>query len=112
MMNAIYLTCYVASRLRIPERATYLLLTVALVAAITTFALATGNEAEASSHTHSQESAELHGFESFTEANGSIDPYAPYYGEGDMIDQTVLPFDQIPLNGEASGACIPPVYCW
>jgi len=111
-MNAIYLACYVASRLRIAGRVGYLLLTAALLAAIATFALAIGNDAQASYQTFSQEDVVPNDFESFTEANGSIDPYAPFLGEGDMIDQTVMPFNQHPLNGEASGACILPVYCW
>lgn len=111
-MNAIYLACYVASHIRVPERWVYALLPVALLAAITTFALAVGNHAQASYQTFSQEEVVPTDVESFTEANGSIDPYAPFFGEGDMIDQTVMPFNQHPLNGEASGACILPVYCW
>ena len=29
-----------------------------------------------------------------------------------MIEQSVVFFDQRPVNNGASGACILPVYCW
>lgn len=111
-MTGIYLACYIASHIRIPERFAYLFLTIALVAAISAFSLATGNETAASSQAGSREEVVPHAFESSTEANGSIDPYAPFYGEGDMIEQTIGHFNQHPLNHAASGACILPVYCW
>lgn len=111
-MTFIYRTCYVVSLIRAPDRWVYVLLTVALLAGLSAFTLATGNDAAASSEQPGQEEVVPGDVESFTEASGSIDPFAPFHGEGDMIDQTVMFFDQHPVNGETSGACILPVYCW
>lgn len=110
-MNVIYLACYVASQIRIPDRWVYLLLTLALVAAMSTFALAGGSDAEASSQSFSQEDVVPYGFESFSEANGSIDPYAPFYGEGDMIEQTVVFFGKDAYGAGASSACFLGISC-
>lgn len=111
-MTVIYLACYVSSLIRLPNRLVYVLLTVALLAALSALTLAAGSDVEASSQQVSQENVVQHDFESFTEANGSIDPSAPFYGEGDMIGQTIVLFGQNPVNEGASGACILPIYCW
>ena len=110
-MNAIYLTCYVASLIRVPNRWVYLLLAIALLAAMSTFAVAGGSNAEASSQSVGDEEVVPHGFESFTEANGSIDPYAPFYGEGGMIEQSVVFFDEDAFGQGASSACFLGISC-
>lgn len=98
-MTGIYLACYVASHLRLPNRWIYLLLTVALLGAMFTLALAAGSDAAASVNPFNQEVVIPNGYESFTEANNSIDPFAPFYGEGDMIEQTVpLHREQPPIE--------------
>jgi len=111
-MTGIRLACFIASHLRLPDRWVYLLLTVALLSAVSALALATGDEAEASVQPIAQQDGIPHGNESFAEANGSIDPYAPFYGDGDMIEQTSPLFEQPLINDGVSGACILPVYCW
>ena len=111
-MTFIYHACYVVSLIRAPERWVYPLLTVALLAGLLAGALAVGNEAAASYQQAAQHDVAQHDYESYAEANGSIDPFAPFYGEGDVIEQTVVLSDQLQGNGPASGACILPVYCW
>lgn len=111
-MTFIYHVCYVVGLVRAPERWVYPLLTVALLAGVSVCALAVGNEAAASYQQAAQHDVAQHDYESFTEANGSIDPFAPFYGQGGMIEQTAVFFDQHPINGVTSGACILPVYCW
>ncbi|MDE2747228.1 MAG: hypothetical protein OXI41_14860 [Chloroflexota bacterium] len=110
-MTGIRLACFVASHVRLPDRWVYLLLTVALLAAVSALALVAGGDVEASVQPVNQEDVVPYGFQSFTEANGSTDPYAPFYGEGDMIEQTGPSFEHLPVNGGASGACIVPIYC-
>ena len=110
-MNVIYLACYVASQIRVPDRWVYLLLTIALLAAMSTFALAGGSDAEASSQPFGEEDVVPYGFESFSEANGSIDPYAPFYGAGDMFEQTVVYFDEEAFGQAASSACFLGISC-
>jgi len=111
-MTFIYHVRYVVGLIRAPERWVYPLLTVALLAGLSVFALAVGNEAAASYQQAAQQDAAQHDYESYTEANRSIDPFAPFYGEGDMIEQTAVLSDQLYGNGPASGACILPIYCW
>lgn len=111
-MTFIYHACYVVGLIRAPARWVYPLLTITLLAGSLAVALAVGNEAAASYQQAAQHDVAQHDYESYTQANGSIDPFAPFYGEGDMIEQTVVPIDQHPANGGASGSCILPVYCW
>lgn len=89
-MTFIYRTCYVVSFICTPERWLYPLLTVALLAGLLAVALAVGNEAAASYQQAAQRDVAQHDLETFTEANGSIDPFAPFHGEGDMIEQSVV----------------------
>ncbi|MYD74396.1 MAG: hypothetical protein F4Y11_09290 [Chloroflexi bacterium] len=111
-MTFIYHVCYVVGLIRAPERWVNPLLTVVLLAGLSAFALAVGNEAAASYEQAAQQDVAQHDYESLTEANGSIDPFAPFHGEGDMIEQTAVLSYQLYGNGPASGACILPVYCW
>jgi len=110
-MSGIRLACFVASHVRLPDHWVYLLLTVALLAAVSALALVAGNDAEASVQPYTQEDVTPHSPESYTEANGSINPYAPFYGEADMVEQTGPLFEHPPVNGGASGACIVPIHC-
>ena len=47
-----------------------------------------------------------------TEANGSIDPFAPHFGDGDMFDQNAIYNDLYPINEGASAACFLAIPCW
>ena len=46
-----------------------------------------------------------------TEANGSIDPFAPYFGEGGMIEQSVVYFDQQAFGQGVYRACFLAIPC-
>ena len=102
----------IINHVRVPTCCVYLLMMTAVVALMVLVALAASEAAEVPTQQVSNNADIQTQLETFNEPTGSIDPYAPFYGEGDMIEQSVVFFDQRPVNNGASGACILPVYCW
>ncbi len=95
----------IIERLQIPGRWTLLLLLGAILGVLA-FNTYLGDDADASAVPEFTDGVITQfDVETAMDANGSIDPFAPFYGEGDMIGQSVVYFEEETFGQEAYGAC-------
>ncbi len=96
---------------QIPERWVLLLLAVVLLAFMAISALLNdrGN-ADATEDSVSGAIAQID-VQTATEANGSIDPFAPFFGDGGMIEQSVVFFNEDAYGQQAYSACFLGISC-
>lgn len=101
----------IIQHVQIPERWALFLLAVVLLALMAISALLNdGGNADATQDPVPGVIAQID-VQTATEANGSIDPFAPFYGDGGMIEQSVVFFDEHAYGREASSACFLSISC-
>ena len=103
---------YIFEHMQIPSRWVLFLLAVAILA----FMAFSASLYDQGSPTAAQDgmagATSQHQVVTATEMNGSIDPFAPYYGEGDMIGQSIVFFNQERIGREVYRACTLGIPCW
>ena len=96
---------------QIPERWALFLLAVVLLAFMAISALLNdGGNADATQDPLPGAIAQID-VQTATEANGSIDPFAPFLGDGGTIEQSVVFFDEDAYGQEAYSACFLGISC-
>lgn len=98
---------HIIDHVRIPARWIFLLMAIAILS----FMAITADLGDTNAATPNQPNLENDGLlkfdqELFTEANGSADPFAPSFAEGDMIEETIVSFGQHPIDAGASSSSL------
>lgn len=102
----------IIERLQIPGRWVLLLLAVAILAFMAISASLSDGAINSGVAEFKNGAVTHQHVETGTEANGSTDAFVPLYGEDDMIEQSVVCFEEETFGQEAYGACFLGIPCW